>query len=292
MSKTQSSYGGQAVLEGVMIRGKDHFSVSVRNPSGQIITRTKPVPNLLSSKLKQIPLIRGVITLAETLVLGMDSLNYSSSVASGVEPEATSRLSIISMLVISLTIAIILFFILPLLASKPFEGMFGNDITSNISEGIIRLIIFLVYISLIGLMQDIKRVYMYHGAEHMTVHAQEKNELLSIENIRKHPTAHPRCGTAFLLTVMVVAIVIFTLIPREPMWLLYGSRIVLIPFIASVSYEFIRLTGRYQSVPLFRALSIPNLMLQSLTTKQPDDAQIEVAVAAMEATIKADKELD
>ena len=292
MSKTQSSYGGQAVLEGVMIRGKDHFSVSVRNPSGQIITRTKPVPNLLSSKLKQIPLIRGVITLAETLVLGMDSLNYSSSVASGVEPEATSRLSIISMLVISLTIAIILFFILPLLASKPFEGMFGNDITSNISEGIIRLIIFLVYISLIGLMQDIKRVYMYHGAEHMTVHAQEKNELLSIENIRRHPTAHPRCGTAFLLTVMVVAIVIFTLIPREPMWLLYGSRIVLIPFIASVSYEFIRLTGRYQSVPLFRALSIPNLMLQSLTTKQPDDAQIDVAVAAMEATIKADKELD
>ena len=289
MSKTQSSYGGQAVLEGVMIRGKDHFSVSVRNPSGQIITRTKPVPNLLSSKLKQIPLIRGIITLAETLVLGMDSLNYSSSVASGVEPEATSRLSIISMLVISLTIAIILFFILPLLASKPFEGMFGNDITSNISEGIIRLIIFLVYISLIGLMQDIKRVYMYHGAEHMTVHAQEKNELLSIENIRKHPTAHPRCGTAFLLTVMVVAIVIFTLIPREPMWLLYGSRIVLIPFIASVRYEFIRLTGRYQSVPLFRALSIPNLMLQSLTTKQPDDAQIEVAVAAMEATIKADK---
>ena len=292
MSKTQSSDGGQAVREGVMIRGKEHFSVSVRNPSGQIITRTKPVPNLLSSNLKQIPLIRGVITLAETLVLGMDALNYSSSVASGVAPEATSRLSIISMLVISLTIAIILFFILPLLASKPFEGMFGNDITSNIFEGIIRLIIFLVYISLIGLMQDIKRVYMYHGAEHMTVHAQEKNELLSIENIKKHPTAHPRCGTAFLLTVMVVAIVIFTLIPREPMWLLYGSRIVLIPFIASVSYEFIRLTGRYQNVPMFRALSIPNLMLQSLTTKQPDDAQIEVAVAAMEATIKADKESD
>ena len=291
MSETRSSYGGQAVLEGVMIRGKDHFSVSVRNPSGQIITRTKPVPNLLSSKLKQIPLVRGVITLAETLVLGMDALNYSSSIASGTEPEDTSRLSIISMLVISLTIAITLFFILPLLASKPFEGIFGNDITSNISEGIIRLIIFLLYISLIGLMQDIKRVYMYHGAEHMTVHAQENNEPLCIQNIRKYPTAHPRCGTAFLLTVMVVAIVIFTLIPREPMWLLYGSRVVLIPVIASISYEFIRLTGRYQRIPIFRALSIPNLMLQSLTTKQPDDGQIEIAVAAMEATIKADKEL-
>ena len=289
MSETRSSYGGQAVLEGVMIRGKDHFSVSVRNPSGQIITRTKPVPNLLSSKLKQIPLVRGVITLAETLVLGMDALNYSSSIASGTEPEDTSRLS---MLVISLTIAIILFFILPLLASKPFEGIFGNDITSNISEGIIRLIVFLLYISLIGLMQDIKRVYMYHGAEHMTVHAQENNEPLCIQNIRKYPTAHPRCGTAFLLTVMVVAIVVFTLIPREPMWLLYGSRVVLIPVIASISYEFIRLTGRYQRVPIFRALSIPNLMLQSLTTKQPDDGQIEIAVAAMEATIKADKELD
>ena len=292
MSETRSSYGGQAVLEGVMIRGKDHFSVSVRNPSGQIITRTKPVPILLSSKLKQIPLVRGVITLAETLVLGMDALNYSSSIASGTEPEDTSRLSIISMLVISLTIAITLFFILPLLASKPFEGIFGNDITSNISEGIIRLIVFLLYISLIGLMQDIKRVYMYHGAEHMTVHAQENNEPLCIQNIRKYPTAHPRCGTAFLLTVMVVAIVVFTLIPREPMWLLYGSRVVLIPVIASISYEFIRLTGRYQRVPIFRALSIPNLLLQSLSTKQPDDGHIEIAVAAMEATIKADKELD
>ncbi|MCL0105401.1 DUF1385 domain-containing protein [Dehalococcoidia bacterium] len=291
MSETRTSYGGQAVLEGVMIRGKEHFSVSVRNPSGQIITRTKPVPNLLSSKLKQIPLLRGVITLAETLVLGMDALNYSSSIASGTEPEDTSKLSIISMLVISLTIAITLFFILPLLASKPFEGMFGNDITSNISEGIIRLIIFLLYISLIGLMQDIKRVYMYHGAEHMTVHAQENNEPLCIQNIRKYPTAHPRCGTAFLLTVMVVAIVIFTLIPREPMWLLYGSRIVLIPVIASISYEFIRLTGRYQRIPIFRVLSIPNLMLQSLTTKQPDDGQIKIAVAAMEATIKADEKL-
>ena len=133
---------------------------------------------------------------------------------------------------------------------------------------------------------------MYHGAEHMTVHAQENNEPLCIQNIRKYPTAHPRCGTAFLLTVMVVAIVVFTLIPREPMWLLYGSRVVLIPVIASISYEFIRLTGRYQRVPIFRALSIPNLMLQSLTTKQPDDGQIEIAVAAMEATIKADKELD
>ena len=292
MSETRSSYGGQAVLEGVMIRGKEHFSVSVRNPSGQIITRTKPVPNLLSSKLKQIPLVRGVITLAETLVLGMEALNYSSSIASGADPEDTSRLSIILMLVISLTVAITLFFILPLLASKPFEGMFGNDITSNISEGIIRLIIFLLYISLIGLMQDIKRVYMYHGAEHMTVHAQENNEPLCIQNIRKYPTAHPRCGTAFLLTVMVVAIVIFTLIPRDPMWLLYGSRIVLIPVIASISYEFIRLTGRYQRIPIFRALSIPNLMLQSLTTKQPDDDQIEIAVAAMQATIKADRELD
>jgi len=289
MSDKQSSYGGQAVLEGVMIRGSEHFSVSVRNPSGQIITRTKPVPSLLSSKFKQIPLLRGVITLGETLVLGMDALNYSSAIASGTEPEETNRFSILTMIAISLTVAIVLFFILPLLASKPFEGMFGNDILSNVSEGVIRLVVFLLYITLIGLMQDIKRVYMYHGAEHMTVHAQEKGDFLNIQNIRKYPTAHPRCGTAFLLTVMVVAIIIFTLIPRDPIWLLYGSRIVLIPIIASISYEFIRLTGKYQMKVLFRALSIPNLMLQSLTTKQPDDSQIEVAVAAMQATIEADQ---
>ena len=289
MPSPRNSYGGQAVLDGVMIRGKEHFSVSVRNPSGQIITQTKSVPSLLSSRFKQIPFIRGIITLAETLILGMDALSYSSSIASGEEHEKPSKFSIALMLAISLTVAIILFFLLPLVASTPLEGMFGNDVASNMGEGVIRLSIFLLYVFLIGLMKDIKRVYMYHGAEHMTVHAQENNDPLSIENVRKYNTAHPRCGTAFLLTVMVVSIIIFTFIPRDPVWILYGSRILLIPVIASISYEFIRMTGKYQSISLFRAVSIPNLMMQKLTTREPDDLQIEVAIEAMQAALDADK---
>ena len=291
MPSPRNSYGGQAVLEGVMIRGKEHFSVSVRSPSGQIITQIKSVPSLLSSRFKQIPFIRGIITLAETLILGMDALSYSSSIASGEEHEKPSKFSIALMLAISLTVAIILFFLLPLIASTPLEGMFGNDVASNTGEGVIRLSIFLLYVSLIGLMKDIKRVYMYHGAEHMTVHAQENNDPLSIENVRKYNTAHPRCGTAFLLTVMVVSIIIFTFIPRDPVWVLYGSRILLIPVIASISYEFIRMTGKYQSISLFRAVSIPNLMMQKLTTREPDDLQIEVAIEAMQAALDADKRI-
>ncbi|MBR97067.1 MAG: hypothetical protein CL887_01045, partial [Dehalococcoidia bacterium] len=270
---------------------KEHFSVSVRNPSGQIITQTKSVPSLLSSRFKQIPFIRGIITLAETLILGMDALSFSSSIASGEEHEKPSKFSIALMLSISLTVAIILFFLLPLIASTPLEGMFGNDVASNMGEGVIRLSIFLLYVFLIGLMKDIKRVYMYHGAEHMTVHAQENNDPLSIENVRKYNTAHPRCGTAFLLTVMVVSIIIFTFIPRDPVWVLYGSRILLIPVIASISYEFIRMTGKYQSISLFRAVSIPNLMMQKLTTREPDDLQIEVAIEAMQAALDADKRI-
>ena len=161
---------------------------------------------------------------------------------------------------------------------------------SNVAEGIIRLAVFLIYVTVISLMPDIRRVYMYHGAEHMAVHAQEKGDPLTIEEIRKYPTAHPRCGTAFLLTIMVIAIIVFTFIPREPLWLVIGSRIVLIPLIASLSYEFIRFNSKYEANKFLSKLSVPNLLLQSLTTKIPDDDQIEVAITAMESAIHADRE--
>ena len=189
------------------------------------------------------------------------------------------------MILISLSIAIGLFFILPLVVSKPFEGLLGSDVVSNVAEGIIRLAVFLIYVTVISLMPDIRRVYMYHGAEHMAVHAQEKGDPLTIQEIRKYPTAHPRCGTAFLLTIMVIAIIVFTLIPREPLWLVVGSRIVLIPLIASLSYEFIRFNSKYETNKFVSKMSVPSLLLQSLTTKIPDDDQIEVAINAMESAI-------
>ena len=281
-------YGGQAVLEGIMIRGQNNVAIAVRSPSGEIVTKVKKINTLFTGKLRSIPIIRGILALAETLSLGMDALNYSSQVANQEEETPPSKFSSVMMILVSLSIAVGIFFILPLLVSKPFEGILGSDVISNVAEGIIRLVVFLIYVTAISLMPDIRRVYMYHGAEHMAVHAQEKGNTLTVEEIRKYPTAHPRCGTAFLLTIMVIAIVVFTFIPRDPLWMVIGSRIVLIPLIASLSYEFIRFNSKYETNKWVSKLSIPNLLLQSLTTKIPDDDQIEVAISAMKLAISTD----
>ncbi len=286
--KVAPRYGGQAVLEGIMIRGQNNVAIAVRSPSGEIVTKVKKINTLFTGKLRSIPIIRGILALAETLSLGMDALNYSSQVANQEEDTPPSKFSSVMMILVSLSIAVGIFFILPLLVSKPFEGILGSDVISNVAEGIIRLLVFLVYVTAISLMPDIRRVYMYHGAEHMAVHAQEKGKPLTIEEIRKYPTAHPRCGTAFLLTIMVIAIVVFTFIPRDPLWMVIGSRIVLIPLIASLSYEFIRFNSKYETNKWVSKLSIPNLLLQSLTTKIPDDDQIEVAISAMKLAISTD----
>jgi len=271
-----------------MIRGQNNVAIAVRSPSGEIVTKVKKINTLFTGKLRSIPIIRGILALAETLSLGMDALNYSSQVANQEEDTPPSKFSSVMMILVSLSIAVGIFFILPLLVSKPFEGILGSDVISNVAEGIIRLLVFLVYVTAISLMPDIRRVYMYHGAEHMAVHAQEKGKPLTIEEIRKYPTAHPRCGTAFLLTIMVIAIVVFTFIPRDPLWMVIGSRIVLIPLIASLSYEFIRFNSKYETNKWVSKLSIPNLLLQSLTTKIPDDDQIEVAISAMKLAISTD----
>ena len=256
-------YGGQAVIEGIMIRGQDNVAISVRAPSGNIVTRVKKINTLFTGKLRSIPIIRGIIALAETLSLGMEALNYSSQVANEEEDAPPGKFSSVIMILISLSIAIGIFFILPLMVSKPFEGLLGSDVISNIAEGVIRLAVFLIYVTVISLMPDIRRVYMYHGAEHMAVHAQEKGDPLTIEEIRKYPTAHPRCGTAFLLTIMVIAIIVFTFIPRDPLWLVVSSRIVLIPLIASLSYEFIRFNSKYEANKFVSKLSQNGVRLVS-----------------------------
>ena len=289
MSDSLPTYGGQAVLEGVMIRGQRHVSVAVRSPSDEILIKTTPVGRLFTGKLRTIPLVRGVVALVETLYIGMSALSYSAGVAAEEEDQEVSKWSMLTMISFSMLIAIALFFLLPLFASKPFEGLTGSHLIPNLAEGGIRLLVFLVYVIGIGFMTDIRRVYMYHGAEHMTVHAVENGDPLNIDCIRKYPTAHPRCGTAFLLTVMIVAIIVFSLVPREPMWWLIISRIILIPVIASFSYEVIRFNGRHSSNLFVQWLTAPSLWLQGLTTKQPEDDQIEVAVSAMTAAIESDR---
>ena len=268
------TYGGQAVIEGVMIRGQRNIAIAVRRPDGSIALKRQPLTPIFTGRLRRIPLARGVIAMAETLTLGIRALTYSANVAAEAEGEEISARSMAGMMAVSLTIAIGLFFLVPVLASDRLEGLLGSSLMANIAEGVIRLGLFLGYILLIGRMNDIRRVFMYHGAEHMTVHAQERGDPLNIAHIRRYPTAHPRCGTAFLLVVMVVAILAFIFVGREPFWWLIASRIVLVPLIAAVSYEVIRFSGRHAANPLVALITAPSLALQSLTTapagRRPD----------------------
>ena len=288
-SKSGLTYGGQAVVEGVMIRGQRYACVAVRRPDGTIAIKSDPIGVLFTGALRRVPLIRGFIVLIEMLTLGMRALIYSANVAAEAEGEEIGKATMIGTLTFALLFAVVLFFLLPVLASTPLDRAVGSTLVSNLAEGIIRLGIFFAYVALIGRMHQIHRVFMYHGAEHMTVHAQEHQDSLNVAAVRQYPTAHPRCGTAFLLVVMVVAILVFALVGREPLWWLLTSRIVLIPFVAAVSYETIRFSGFHASNPLVRLVMMPSLALQRLTTRQPEDGQIEVAIAAMEHALAADE---
>ena len=284
------TYGGQAVLEGVMIRGQRHVSTSVRRPDGSVAYQTRKINLLFLGRLKRMPLVRGVLVLSESLVLGFRALTFSANVGAEAEGEELSKTSLIIMMLISLSFGIGLFFLTPVLASEGIGLLIKSELVSNLIEGLLRLVLLVGYMYLIGKIGDIRRVFMYHGAEHMTVHAQEHGDPLEIHNIRKYSTAHPRCGTAFLLTVVLVSIVVFVFIPRHPMWWLIGSRIVLVPVIAAISYEIIRFSGFHSDSLIVKLLARPNLALQKLTTRQPDDDQIEIAIHAMKGAIAADND--
>lgn len=281
------TYGGQAVLEGVMIRGRKNMVVAVRLPDGDIALRLEPIAPVFTGNLRRVPLLRGVLTLAETLILGMKALAYSANAASGDDGQEVSQGSVLAMVFFSAIFAVGIFFLLPVFVVDLLD--MDSSVASNLVEGVIRLGIFVGYIILIGRMKDISRVFMYHGAEHMTVHAQERGVALTLEGVRRFPTAHPRCGTSFLLTVMLVSILVFAFTGREPLWWLLLSRVVLIPVIAAISYEVIRYGGFHMRNPLVQLLAGPSLALQALTTRPPEDEHIEVAIAAMGAAIKADR---
>ena len=284
-------YGGQAIIEGVMIRGARACSVAVRRGDGSIHHETIPLLGWANGQLRRIPLVRGVLVLAETLVIGMRAYTIGANLqikdAGEDEDAEIGALGMGLMTAVAFVFGIALFFLLPLFLSRPVEEQ--SHFLANVVEGLARLVIFLVYIWAIGLMKDIKRMYGYHGAEHMTIHALEHGLPLIPSEIRKFSPAHPRCGTSFLLTVVVVSIIVFMFVPREPLWMLIGSRIVLIPVIAAISYEFIRFTGLHSGNVFADLVGMPNLWLQKLTTAQPDDEMIEVAVAAMETAIEIDQ---
>jgi uncharacterized protein YqhQ len=296
-----TAYGGQALIEGVMIRGVTCVSVAVRRPNGEVLTTAEPVGWPWARKLRRIPLVRGVIVLAEMLVIGTRALVFSANVAVEEEegkqgddkkPSSLSSVAVGGSLLFSLTLAIGIFFALPVLATRFIDAALGepSSLVSNLVEGLVRLALFVSYIGLIGLMPDIRRVFAYHGAEHMAVHAHEHRDPLTVQEIRKYPTAHPRCGTAFILVVLVIAIIAHIFWTPPVLWERVVSRIALLPVIAGISYEVIRWSGRHAENPLVRLIIAPNLLLQSLTTRQPDDKQIEVAIHALEGAIAFDQE--
>lgn len=287
-------YGGQALIEGVMMRGRTSVAMSVRVPSGEIQTYGEPLPTALSAdrKLIKIPFLRGVFVLYETLVIGTRMLMRSAALAAEGEDVELGKGTIALTMVFSIGFAVALFFLLPLFLSTFAEEAANSDFVANIVEGGIRLVIFVAYIAAIGMMDDIRRVFAYHGAEHKAISAYEHDRPLTPDEVDAFGTAHTRCGTTFILIVVVISIFFFSLIPREgvPLWALFASRIVLVPIIAAVAYELVRFGARHYGNPIVRALYQPGLWLQSLTTRPPDRSMLEVSIASLDWCLTQDRQ--
>lgn len=299
---TQFNYGGQAVIEGVMMRGSKAFAVAVRDPNGTIITHSEPLnSNFYGGWFVSIPFLRGLTLLWDALGLGTKSLMFSAQVAIP-EEERDETGDIFSgptqygLVLLSLAMAIGLFFVLPAFLSKQIPVWLSLELAPvviNLLEGVIRLVLLVGYIWAIGLMPDVKRLYGYHGAEHKTINAYEAGAELTPASVARFPIEHPRCGTAFLLTVVLLSIVLFTLLPpifTENILLRIVSRIIFIPIIAGIGYEFIRFTANHQKNPLIRLLIKPNLALQRLTTREPDEGMLAVAIVAFEQVLASEFE--
>ena len=294
MSSAQESphrlYGGQALIEGVMIRTKYAVAVAVRKPTGDIEKVRLELPKWSKTRWRNIFGLRGVIILVESVVTGMRALNLSARIAYEEEGEAADpnskrvgeKIGFGLTLLIGLSLGLLLFLVLPNLAVIWIEGEDGFWLVANLIEGAIRIALFIGYIWAIGLLKDIRRMYAYHGAEHKTIAAAEHGDAGSIANIRQYPKEHPRCGTALLITTALITLVVFSFLPREPLWLLFLSRLAAIPFVLAISYEVIRWTSLHPGNFVAKIFNLPNLLTQKLTTREPDDDMIEVALAAME----------
>lgn len=281
-------HGGQAVIEGVMMRGKRNLAISVRRPDGKLEVLKQPLANIYQGRLREIPLVRGVIVLIETLILGVQALLHSAQIASTEEEEKIPTAALWGIVAASMAFAVALFFITPLLATRYFDIYIASDLISNLIEGLLRIGIFIAYLKLIGLFPDVKRVFAYHGAEHKVVNAYEAGCPLELEAIKSYSTAHARCGTSFIFAVLIIAILVFALLGRPSLWLTILSRIILLPVIAALGYEVTRFGASHAKNILAQVLLAPGLMLQTMTTREPDDSQLEAAISALNEVIEAD----
>ena len=274
--------GGQAVIEGVMMRGFGKVATAVRSPDGNICVQVKAVSSIAERfPILKLPILRGAVSLFESLILGMKSLSFSAQ-AAGQEDEQLSDKEMIATIILAVALACGLFLAIPTGAAKFFHALTDDPIILNLAEGFLRLIIFLAYLFTISRMKDIQRVFQYHGAEHKTIFCYEASLPLTVENVKKFPRLHPRCGTAFLLIVMLVSIFVFAFLGWPELWIRILSRIILLPLVAGLSYELIRFSARSKN-SFVKLATLPGLWLQYLTTREPDDEMIEVAIKSLEA---------
>jgi uncharacterized protein YqhQ len=283
--------GGQAVLEGVMMRAPRSLAIAVRRPDGDISVKSEVVVPLSERfPIVKLPIVRGAVALFSSLIIGIQALNFSANeaIAEGEEKEELSSWAIGGTMAFAFGMGILLFFILPLYLTKLLIPVIGDsNIVFNLVDGVIRVSVFLIYIIGISRMKDIQRVFQYHGAEHKSIFTFEAGEELTVDNVRKYSCLHPRCGTSFLLIVMLVSILVFSLIPKLwPFYLKAGSRVFLLPIIAGLSYEVLKWTAKHDSHALVRMVIAPGLALQRLTTREPDDSQIEVAIRSMTVALE------
>ena len=282
-------YGGQAVIEGVMMRGRKAVVTAVRRSGGGLAMDTQPLAGIYTGRMRRAPLIRGIIVLIEALVLGIKTLLYSANVSLEEEEGEISGGLVWALVAVSLAFAVALFFMAPLFLTKLLDPYIGSSLVFHLIEGFIRLAIFIAYLRLMSLVPDIRRVFAYHGAEHKAVNAYEDGVPLEVEAVRKYNTAHIRCGTSFLFAVLIIAIIVFAIVGLPSLWLMVLSRILLIPVIAALGYEFIYFGNKHLDNGIVRAMLAPGLWLQSLTTREPDDTQLEVAVSALRKVVELDQ---
>jgi uncharacterized protein YqhQ len=280
-------YGGQALIEGVMIRGLRAMAMAARTPDGRIITRADATETPAAAPFRKVPFVRGVLTLYDTFTLGIRSLYWSARVAAGREHEPASKAEFV-IAGLSLTAAAAVFIAGPVLMTGWIGRAGGSAWLEVLTEGALRIAMLLGYIWFIGRLPEVQRVFAYHGAEHRTIHAYEHGRPLTVESVREFANAHPRCGTAFLLTVGVLSFGVFTMLGTPPLTERIIERVVLTPIIAAAAYEFIRVSQAYEDHPVLRFLQAPNLWLQRMTTRDPGDDQIEVAIAAMLTVLAAE----
>ena len=289
MSARPASYGGQAVIEGVMIRGRHTIGLACRKPDGGIYRYREALDSpLLTSKVARAPFVRDVFVLWESLRYGMRMLMRSADVQLAEEDRHLASGGSSAFMVVGLALALVLFIGVPYAATGVLRGLVPSTLALNVAEGVLRLALLLGYLVAISFLPDIRHVFAYHGAEHMTIHAFEHGDPLDERHVQPYPTAHPRCGTAFLLFVVVIAIVVFAFVPRVNLLVDLAVRLVLVVPVAAISYEVLRLGAGHEDNPLMRLAVAPGLLLQAITTRRPDGPMIEVAIASLEEALAGD----